>query len=133
MLQLLQLHSHIEDELSAIRAIDDKQNTLLDQLKGFLEQEASIHLVEKRRAAEAQAEKVRLEVELEAVYDRYAQLCSTNDFPRRAFSAVKAMVATLGGLKVPELGRRPSPRSPRGPRAIRRSLESGSEIPDCPG
>jgi ATPase family AAA domain-containing protein 3A/B len=65
--QLLELHSGLQDELSAVRVVDDKQSAMLDDLKQYLEQEASIHLIEKRRQAEAQAEKVRLEVELEAV------------------------------------------------------------------
>jgi ATPase family AAA domain-containing protein 3A/B len=65
--QLLELHSELRDELSSVRVVDEKQSTLLNELKQYLEQEASIHLIEKRRQAEAQAEKIRLEVELEAV------------------------------------------------------------------
>jgi hypothetical protein len=61
------MQSNIRDELVTIEEREQQQNGLLQNLTKYLSQEASVQLIEKRRAAEAAAEKVKLEIQLAAV------------------------------------------------------------------
>jgi hypothetical protein len=65
--QLLFMQSEIKDLLAAIEDREADQNELLANLTKYLQQEASVQLIEKRRTAEAYAEKVKLEITLAAV------------------------------------------------------------------